>query len=123
MAVRQGHFHGHSALDRTDIHPGLIVCPRKLPGERLGGAPTEARHRLQKSCEPVRIGIQRCEEVLPAFGLILRLARTQRLGEPSPKRVQALVDHLQEAANIGRFGAIQEEVGLRCVGVPRAAPL
>ena len=43
------------------------------------------------------------------------------LGEMSPERIQAVVGHLEDAADVGRLAAIEEQIGLGRVGVAVAA--
>ena len=59
------------------------------------------------------IGVERLEETRPAaLDLVLRLARPERLGQVAPERIEPLVRHLEDAADVRRLVAIEEEIGL-----------
>ncbi len=73
-----------------------------------------ARNCLQ----PRRIGIERLEESRPAdLDLVLRLTGAKRLGQISPERIEAVVRHLEDAADVRRLVPIEKEIGLGRVRV------
>ena len=70
------------------------------------------------------IGVERLEEArAAALDLVLRLPGAQRLGEVAPERIEAMVRHLEDAADVGRLLPVEEQVGLGRVGVAVAGAL
>jgi hypothetical protein len=51
------------------------------------------------------------------LGLVLKLAGPERLGERTPQAVEARTGHFHDAADIGRLGAVEKQVGLERIRV------
>src|SRR3990167_3543748 len=100
MLVRESDFDGHAALRAADIGEGLVVLPGKLLRNPAAGPDAEARHGLQKPFKPLRIAIERAEEIAAGFHLILRLAGAEPVGERPPKAIQPRVAHFEDAADV-----------------------
>ena len=96
-----------------------VIVPRELGGDRHarrpGSSPVIAAGELR---EPLRVGVERRRRSRrrPWPRSAARPVRSA-LGERSPERVQAGVGHLQHAADVGRLGPVEEELGRRRVGV------
>ena len=73
----------------------------------------DAGHRREELLQARRIGVERLEEARAAgLDLVLRLPGAQRLGEVPPERIEAVVRHLEDAADVRRLLAVEEEIGL-----------
>ena len=60
------------------------------------------------------IGIKRRERIGTAvFGFVLREPGAQRRREVAPVRIEAVVGHLEDAADVGGLALIEEEIGGR----------
>ena len=77
----------------------------------MGVAHADARHGVKELLEPVGVLVERGEEVLADLRFVLRMAGAQGFGERSPEGVQAGVGHLQQPTDVGRFVAVEEEIG------------
>ena len=67
----------------------------------------------QKAFQSSRIGVQGFEHARPAGpDFVLRLAGAERFGEMAPERIQPLVRHLENAADVGRLLPVEKEVRL-----------
>ncbi len=53
--------------------------------------------------QPLRLRVERREEVSSALGLVLHFAGPQGLGERPPKAVEPGIRHLEKPADIGRL--------------------
>ena len=109
--MRERDLDRHGALGAADVDDAAVILPGELGRDRLPGADADAGHRARELRQPLRVGVERREEVLAALGLVLRLAGAQALGQRPPEPVQPGVRHLQHAADVGRLGPVEEEVG------------
>ncbi len=72
----------------------------------------DARHGAQEQLEPGRVRIHGREQVgLAVLGLVLGRSGPESLGEVAPEPVEPPVHHLEDAADVGRFGAVEVELG------------
>ena len=88
-------------IQPRDLHRGVALCRAHIgergvirPGELLpdgdGRSPAEARHRLQEFTQPRRVRVERFEHSRAAAAdFVLRQARAQPFGEPSPRTGRA----------------------------------
>src|SRR5204863_2065816 len=106
-----------AALRAAQVVERLVLLPRELLGDRSAGAEAEARHRLEEALQSFRIVVEDLEEIAALLGLVLRRAGLEALGERAPEAVEPRVAHLEEAAEIGRLAAVQEELGLGGIAV------
>ncbi len=56
-------------------------------------------------------------------GLVLRLAGAEGDGEVAPERVEAVIGHLEHAADVGGLALVEEEIGRGRVVVDAVAAL
>lgn len=70
-----------AALGAADVEHRLVAGEGKLLGDRDRGARAQARHRVQELAQPLRVGVERGEEVAAGARLVLWFARAQRLGQ------------------------------------------
>jgi hypothetical protein len=78
----------------------------------------DAGHGLQELFEARRLGVERFEDArAAALRFVLWEPGAQGLGEMSPERIEAVIGHLEDAANVRRLLAVEEEIGFRRVGV------
>ena len=112
------------ALRGADVDGGLVVSPRELLGDGHVGAVADAGHGFEEVAQSLRVRVERGEETgAAAADFVLRLAGAQGGGEVAPEGVQALVGHLQHAADVGRLALVEEEIGLGRVVVDAVAAL
>ena len=123
MRIREGDLRRQIALGRADVDERAVVLPRKRVRDRQVRAVADPRHRRQEFPQPRRLGIQRLEQPRRArLHLVLRQPRPQRLGQAAPERVKAVIAHLEDAADIRRLAAVEEQIGFRSIRVDVAGP-
>ena len=65
-----------------------------------------------------RLGVKRLEEPGSAAAqFVLGQARAQRLGEVAPERIQPVIGHFEDPADVGRLAAVEEEGGFGGVAI------
>ena len=122
VRVRQRDLRGQDRLARCRRRRTSCIPARELRRDRQIGAVADAGHRLQEAAEPRRVGVQRAEHRRSAaLRFVLRQAGAQRLGEMVPEAVQAVVRHLEHAADVGRLRLVEKQVGRGRVGIRAAA--
>ena len=119
MRIRQRDLHGEIALRGADVDERLVVLSTGTSRAIARFAPRLRPVIAPRNCfKTRRIGIERLEETRTAgLDFVLRQSRYAGLGEIAPERIEALVAHLENAADIRRLFAIEEEIGLRGIGV------
>ena len=75
------------------------------------GAAADAGHGAEKPLEARGIGVERGKGFIATGGFALPLAGAQGGGELAPVMKQALVGHLEDAADVGRFVLVEKEIG------------
>ncbi|HWA84855.1 MAG TPA: hypothetical protein VG710_01420 [Opitutus sp.] len=81
-------------------------------------------HRGEKFLQALGVGVERFEEPRAAAAqLVLRQAGAQALGEMGPERIEPVIRHLEDAADVGRFFPVEKEGGLGSVAVAVAFTL
>lgn len=72
----------------------------------------------------MRIGIEGAEEIFAAVaGFVLVLSGPEGFGEVAPERIEAAVAHLEDAADVRGFVAVEEQVGGGRIAVDAVGPL
>ena len=90
---------------------------RKLGSDGDVGATADAGHGAEKSFEAGGVGVEGCEGFMVAGGFVLVFAGAQGGGEVTPVMEEALVRHLQDAADVGRLVLVEKDVARRGVGI------
>src|SRR6478672_11744299 len=85
MFLQQRDLDRHTALRASDVHKGVVLLPGKFFGDGASGPYAEAGHGLQKSFEPLRVRVERAEEVFARLDLVLRLPGLQGFGQRTPE--------------------------------------
>ena len=118
MRIRERDLRRQIALRGADVDERVMVLPRETARDGHVRAAADPGHRGQKAFQSSRIGIQGFEHARPAGpDFVLRLAGAERFGEMAPERIQPLVRHLENAADVGRLLAVEKEVRLRSVRI------
>ena len=79
----------------------VLYSPTEISGDRQVRSVADAGHRRQEILQARRVGIQRVERSGAAVaGLVLRLARAKRLSQMAPEAIEAVIRHLEHAADI-----------------------
>ncbi len=123
VRVGQGNLRGEIALRRADVDEGAVRRPRQLGRDGHVGAAAQAGHRLEELLQAGGVGVEAFEQALhTVLDFVLRQAVLERLGEIAPEAIQARVGHFEDAADVRRLPAIQEEIGGRRVRVAAVGP-
>ena len=124
MSVVGCNLHREIALRGANVGKRAVCIPGELAGDGLVCTPAEAGHGPQEFLQPCRFSVQSLEQgqgTVTSF--VLRAARSQRLGQVRPERVQTTVTHLEHASHIGRLPFVQIQIRGRCVSVDVAIAL
>ena len=75
-------------------------------------AVADAGHGAEKAAEALGVGVERCEGIAFAVAdFVLRLAGAEGGGEIAPEGIEAVVGHLEHAADVGGLALVEEEIG------------
>ena len=117
MRVLERDLHHQVALRCSAIGHGFVIGPGELLRDGEIRPAAHAGHGAQKRLKPGRIGIERGKDVRFTRLFALPFPRAKRKGEAAPMPVEALVCHLQNAADIGRLALVQKQVRRRRVAI------
>src|SRR5207237_1054833 len=116
VRLRKTNLHREISLSRADVGEAAVFGPGEIAGDELVGEMADAGHRLQKLAQTSGVGVEGLEERQVAVThLVLWLASAQGLGKPPPKRIEALICHLEHAADVRGFSPIEEQIGGRSI--------
>ena len=115
--MAQCHLDRHAAFGSPDVDDRAVAVPGELVGDRHRRAHADAGHGMEELREALSVLVEGGEEVLANGRLVLGKAGAQRIGERAPKGVEPDVGHLQDAADIGRLGLVEEQVCGRSVRI------
>ena len=108
----------------TNITHRLVAREVELLGQGVQRPKCYACHRVHELLEPGGIAVKLLEHVLAAvLDLVLWRAGLQRLGQVAPEPVEPGVDHLEEAADVGRTLVIEESSRLGAVAIAARSPI
>ena len=112
MRILESDLNDEVTLRGSAISSGFVIGPGKLGRNGHVGAAADAGHGSEKSLEARGIGIHGSEHICFAVrSFILAFAGAQGSGEVVPVLEEALVGHLQHAADVGGLVLVEEEIG------------
>ena len=107
--VRERDLHREISLRGPDVSEGPVLVPGEPRCDCQVCSVAEPGHRREELLQPGRIRVERFEErCVPGLCLVLNLPGSERFGEVAPEAVQAVIGHLQDAAEVGGFPLVEE---------------
>ncbi len=112
VRVGEGDLGDEVALRGADVDGGFVVGPGEFFGDGHVGSAADAGHGAEEAAKAIGVGVESYERIVAAVtGLVLRLAGAERGGEVAPMSVEAVVGHLEHAADVGGLALVEEEIG------------
>src|SRR5665647_2164967 len=109
MRVYCGDLHQNPPLRDADVDHSTVSMPREYQCRGLGRRQTSVRHATHKGIECSRIGIER--RIVPGPSRsTLWMPSSKRSGQITPVWIDARIEVLEIAADVGRFGAVEIEI-------------
>jgi hypothetical protein len=116
MRMRERDLHGEATFCGTDVDQRLVVLPRKLRCDRLGGQQAPRRHGFDEAPELLGITVSG-GKVTCSRCANLRRSGSQRFRQRTPEAEAGRAVLLEQRTNVGRLLAVEIEVGVGRIGV------
>jgi hypothetical protein len=93
------------------------IATIKFGRDRLRSAGADAAHCPEEAAQPLRLRIERGEEVRIMLGFVLHFPCLQGFGKRAPEAVEPGIGHFEDATDIRRLGLVEEEVRVGSIAI------